>query len=295
MIIGKLFGKKKSSTIKPVVCTNITEALAELDRVGYCVFPLLDDYTMKLFLEESLSFINEVTQQNPLTTFLSIGRHKDAAVRMKSKEMLVKYLKPQLDILLDRNIFEIIYGTHLLKANSKEGVLNPHQDSSHVDELVYSSFHLWIPVTPPSPEFGTLQLIPNSHRLLVPYRSLNIPWALESHEMNLWKYMKKIEIEPGQVIIFNSKLIHGSGENKTQNLRIAANLLIKPASADFIHCYSDAASEFKKIELYNVTPEFYYNENIMERPANYHLIKTVDNTNKYYTLNELEEVFNSTD
>jgi hypothetical protein len=288
-----LFSKnnERQKTAPSKLCVTASEIFAETDRVGYCIVPLMDEQAHHAFYEESLAFLEEVKKHDDLKSFISIGRLQDPAIRNRSNEIIKKYLKPALDKLLDPKQFEVIYGVHLLKSNTEQGVLNPHQDSSHVDELSYSTYHVWIPITPPSKGFGTLEVIPFSHKLQIPYRSLNIPWALSKQEMHLWKYMQKVELKAGQVVIFNSKLLHASGPNKTGQVRIAANSLIKPVAADFIHCYSEKSTNFKEIELYKIDPEFYYKENIMERPRNYPLLKKVPNTNKTYSIKELEYLF----
>lgn len=291
--LKKLFSKSNQAqmTAHAAVCTTASEIFAEIDRVGYCIVPLMDEQTHHAFYEESLVFLDEVKKHDDLKSFISIGRLQDPAVRNHSNEIIRKYVKPALDRLLDPKQFEVIYGVHLLKSNTDQGVLNPHQDSSHVDELLYSTYHVWIPVTPPSPGFGTLEVIPFSHKLQIPYRSLNIPWALSNQEMHLWKYMQKVELKAGQVVFFNSKLLHASGPNKTGQVRIAANSLIKPVAADFIHCYAEDSTDFTEIELYKIDPDFYYKENIMERPRSYPLLKKVPNTNKSYSVKELESLF----
>lgn len=292
--LKRMFSKNEVQKNAPSkLCVIPSEIFAEIDRVGYCIVPLMDEQLHSTFYEESLAFLEEVKQHDDLKSFISIGRLQDPIVRNHSNEIIIKYMKPLLEKLLDPKQFEVIYGVHLLKSNTDQGVLNPHQDSSHVDELLYSTYHVWIPITPPSPGFGTLEVIPFSHKLQIPYRSLNIPWALRNHEMHLWKYMQQVELKAGQVVFFNSKLLHASGQNKTGQVRIAANSLIKPVVADFIHCYSEDSTNFNEIELYKIDPEFYYKENIMERPRNYPLLRKVPNTNKTYSIKELEALFMS--
>lgn len=291
--LQKIFDKKSDSSIYPTVFDDSKAAFEEIERVGFAVIKLMDNYFHNEFYEESKAFVDELEKNKIIEPFLSVGRLENSQIRNFSKELVKKYLDEKLALFFNPLQYEIIFGTHLLKKNNKNSILNPHQDSSHVDETLYSTYHIWIPVSVPSFNFGTLEVIPYSHKLNIPFRSLNIPWSLSEHENNLWKFMKKIHITSGHAIVFDSKLIHGSGINRTNNIRIAANSLIKPKSADFIHCYSDNKTNFQKIELYKITPDFYYNENIMEKPKGYTLLKTVENSNQKYSLKELEIIFNN--
>jgi hypothetical protein len=292
-LFKNFFGIKEYEDSSNKVYQNKLDAILETDRIGYAVIDLLDEYTHKELYDESNKFLDKVKIIHPSMDFLSLGRSPNHQLINDSKDIIKRYLSHSLNIFFNKATFEIMYGTHLLKANGKKAVLNPHQDSSHVDEALFASYYVWVPISFPTPDFGTLEVIPYSHKLDIPYRSLNIPWALKEHEMDLWKFMKKINIHPGQAILFSSRLVHASGLNKINRIRMAANIMIKPVKADMLHFYTDKTSDFKKIEIHKINPDFYYNEPIMERPNGYPLIKTVENTNRHYTLKELNAIFNT--
>ena len=103
--------------------------------------------------------------------------------------------------------------------------------------------------------------------------------------------MYQIHLEKGQAVVFNSRMIHASGINSTGEMRLAANSLIIPKAADFLHFYTDKKSDYSEIEVYKITPDFYYIEDILKRPQNYPLIKKVMNINSSYSLKELDAIF----
>ncbi|MFN8284415.1 MAG: phytanoyl-CoA dioxygenase family protein [Chitinophagales bacterium] len=289
--LENLFASKQNALVQKAFVQNAQDALDTINEIGFAVIPLLDIEKHQLLYKESESFIGSIMNKIQQINFLSLGRCEDHKIINDSKDIIEKHLSDAIYSFFDPEWYEVGFGTHLLKENNKDGMLNPHQDSSHVDEHTFNSFHLWIPITPPSRDFGTLEVIPFSHKLNIPYRSLNIPWALREHEKTLWKFMQKVHLEAGQAVVFDSRLIHASGLNKSDKIRIAANCMIKPKQADMIHFYSDAASDFKLIELYKINPSFYYNENIIERPNGYPLLSVVENTNQHYTLKELKSIF----
>jgi hypothetical protein len=101
--------------------------------------------------------------------------------------------------------------------------------------------------------------------------------------------MVPLNIKTGQAVIFHSALIHASGPNHSDSMRIASNFFIKPKEAQYSHYYSDDESKYQVIETYHVTPEFYLCYDIMKRPPaeKFPLIRTESNTNKIYTKHEL--------
>lgn len=290
-ILKKFFNKEANRIEGFKVCSDAQEVSEQMGKNGYAVIQLLDAEKQQLFFEESMHFLSEVKEQHHEINFLSIGRSENPAIRIKSNSIIRKYLEKPLQFFFNPLEYDVFYGVHLLKSNNKKSILNPHQDSSHVDETLFSSYHLWMPVTPPSPHFGTLELIPNSHKLNIPYRSLNIPWSLSKHEKKLWKYMYQIHLEKGQAVVFNSRMIHASGINNTSEMRLAANSLIIPKAADFLHFYTDKKSNYSEIEVYKITPDFYYKEDILKRPQNYPMLKKVMNVNSSYSLKELDAIF----
>lgn len=292
-VFHKIFSKKKEEISDVPGFDSLAAAMSSLHEQGFAVVNLLDNDTFIRFQTAAKLYLEEIKQKHVDIEFFSLGRSEHADLRNKAKELIALYLKEGLTRCIGEENYEAIYGTFLLKSNSDNSILNPHQDASHVNEMLFHSYHLWCPVTNPSPDFGTLQVIPFSHKFDIPYRSLNIPWTLANHEKYLWRYMREVHLTPGQAILFDSRLIHASGKNATREMRIAVNSLIKPVKADFIHCFSDETSNWKQIEIYKIEPDFFYNENIMERPKGYPLLDKVENTNKEYTARELDALLKS--
>jgi hypothetical protein len=286
--------KSKDSFMDYTVASSLEDILSDIRHSGFAVIDLMDVNRLRRMEAESLELVKDIRAAGLLEQFLAVGRVEDPVIRNRSTEIIERLVISELKKIVPEDRYDFVSGIHLLKPAGRKGILNPHQDSSLVDESLHLSFFFWMPVTRVGENEGTLELIPGSHRLEIPFRSLNIPWPLLQYERDLWKFMKKIVVRPGQAVLFHSKMVHASGANKNKDIRIAVNSFIKPKEASLLHYYSDAQSRFEKIESFRITPDFFYNEKIMERPSDkYPMYKEERNTNKAYTLQELQSIFTS--
>lgn len=260
----------------------------EIKKKGYAIISLLPLDKITDLNNDSNILLNSIDNNLLVDTFLSAGRIDSIETRNASSLSLKKNIVPFIENIFCKEEAEIVSGVHLFKSPGNSSSLNPHQDSSLIDERNHISYYVWVPFQETNEENGTLSVIPGSHKLSIYQRSLNIPWSLEEYGKILWKFMIPININLGEAVIFHSALIHGSSSNKTSSMRIAANFFIKPKDALYLHYYTDAESNFNKIEVYSVTPEFYLSCDIMKRPANkFPLIKTEFNSNTLYSKNEI--------
>lgn len=268
------------------VSANLNEMEKNIKVHGYTLINLLTPESDDAFCLKSMEIYEKTIQIHDFNGFLSVGRINDANLRNESKALNNSYLLDLVNTFFE-NKFDVITGMHLFKKSGKYGILNPHQDSSLTDELLYDSYFLWYPLNGTDDNDGTLEVIPYSHKLPILQRSLNISWPLLKFEKKLWKLMKKIKVQKGQAVVIHSRTIHGSGINNKRDIRIACNLFLKPKDAPFLHYYADQP-DAEKIEIFKVDDVFYSNKNILERPEGYQLYKTDKNTNPVYSsFNEL--------
>lgn len=295
-LIQKIFSKKSNiyealAYHMPPTASNWNDIEEYIRNEGLCIYPLLDFEATIALETESKIFADTLSVSIHIDEFLAVGRVSSAEMRKKSTALIHKFLYPKLQALIPQS-YEIITGIHLLKPKGDKGILHPHQDSSLIDEQQYNSYLLWMPVTDINEEDGMICAIPNSHKLEIPYRTLNIPWALSDYEKLLWQFVKKIEVPRGHVLLFHPALIHSSGLNNGNQLRIAINSFLKPKAAPLIHYYADPSDNYKTIYAHQVHSDFYYEEDIMEKPSpKFPLLFTAPNTNKSYTFDELTEIF----
>lgn len=230
-------------------------------------FSVVDMITEKEIKELSKDF-NEILSRNDTEfdkLFWNSGRVKSVAVRNLARKSIEKNIKPNLEKFFLPEKTDLMGGVFVVKPPGSDGGLNPHQDSSHVEEDKYISVYAWCPMTEVNENNGALCVIPGSHLWGNKHRSLNIPWQFEPYIKELWDFAIPLNVKAGQVVFFDSATIHCSKPNLSKEIRIATNFFIKQSSADFLHYFSDQSNP-EKIEKYKVDMDFFYNKNFLERP-----------------------------
>lgn len=146
----------------------------------------------------------------------------------------------------------------------------PHQDCSIIDEYKGTTTYAWMPTVNMTDYNGTFYAIPGSHLWAAWQRSSQHPsWPLKKFSQLLWDNMIPIYVNKGDVLLFDSALIHASGENKTTEKRIAFNACIIEKNAQHIQYVSDNKTPKGSIDKYFVDLDFWYKGNLWGRPIGY--------------------------
>ncbi len=242
----------------------------ELAKKGYAVRDLLRGEDLKALAQASRALSEQSFEQATSNgRFLSAGRLEDPALRTRSVALIERWILPALEASLEPGSARLVAGVHQIKPPGPRSRLNPHQDSSHVDEQSETACYAWVPLEDCDSRNGGLQVIPGSHRIGIPQRSLNVPWPLRHplHQVLLRLFSVPLPVRAGQVVFFHSALIHGSGPNRSNALRLAVNCLILPSDSVYRHYFRDVATPSGQVEVYAVSPEFFYEEDIQARPS----------------------------
>ena len=163
----------------------------------------------------------------------------------------------------------------------------PHQDCSIIDEYKGTTSYAWMPTVTMNDDNGTFYAIPGSHLWAAWQRSSQHPsWPLKKYSQLLWDNMIPIYVNKGDLLLFDSALIHASGDNKTNEKRIAFNACIIEKEAQHVQYVLDKNTPKGKIEKYLVDLDFWYEGNLWGRPNGYE--KIVEDV--IYP-NELNEVY----
>lgn len=154
-------------------------------------------------------------------------------------------------------------GSFIAKGKGKYGTLHPHQDWNIVDEEQYRSFNIWVPLVDLTERNGAIKILPQSHAWLKTYRSANTPAAYGEVNDLLWQRMVSLFMKKGEALIYDHRLLHASGENFTDELRLAAVYGIIPQGAQMYY-YHKAGDD--TVEVFESNPEFFLYGNIFEGP-----------------------------
>lgn len=199
--------------------------------------------------------------------FLNSGRVESVDVRNKVVQEIKNAAEIILSPLVNHEYCDIkTGGAFQIKPPDKNSQLNPHQDTPVIDETKQYAMYVWIPLCDVNKQNGTLSVLPGSHIWGNHQRSLNVPWIYERYHKHLWKYMVELEINKGDLICFDSALIHGSRANMSDDIRLAFTCAVLPQNFQLVHYFRDATTAADKVEKYFVDEFFFNSCNIYERP-----------------------------
>jgi hypothetical protein len=158
----------------------------------------------------------------------------------------------------------ILWGTTIFGKPAGTGQVIPwHQDAPHWPIEPKATTSVWIALDPCTPENGCLRYIPGTHCGEVPHISINdkpegkeaaVRLILDPEAVSEDK-ARDVLLEPGQMAILDTWLVHGSNPNRSPNRRAAFVLRFMPATSFFDHANGDgAARRAGAITDYNSRP-----------------------------------------
>ena len=247
----------------------------EIARVGYVTGPLLKPGDLAQ-LKEDFNQLRKMVPGDIPIEFWPSGRFEDPKVRNFARDAIEKVLPQRLTRYFDREIADFVGGTCLIKPPGPKTDLWPHQDSSHVDETKSFSVYAWVPLVDTDVNNGALHVLPGSHKFGNIHRSLNVPWQFEGLQKIMFKYLKPLPMKAGEVCFFDSATIHYSPDNKSDDFRVAVNYFVKPLAEPFLHCYIDEQTPKGKVEVYNLSIDYFYDEDFESRPPEEKLLRYED-------------------
>lgn len=156
-------------------------------------------------------------------------------------------------------------GTYFIKPPGKDSVLHPHQDSAVIDETTGYGIFIWIPLTNITMDNGPLYVLPKSHLWGNFYRSQHIPWAFRNQYKYLWKKMIPLLVDKGDIICFDTSIIHASSMNKTSEDRISLAGALLPKN----HSKVEYLLENKKVLKYDIDNDYWLDGGKVSTLRNY--------------------------
>ncbi|HNC65388.1 MAG TPA: phytanoyl-CoA dioxygenase family protein, partial [Chitinophagales bacterium] len=79
-------------------------------------------------------------------------------------------------------------------------------------------------------------------------------------------YMKPIYLNKGDILIWDSAMIHASAPNLSNKTRIALTTTLLPKNFKMVEYFKDKTTPKNMIEKYQVERSFWESEDIMKRP-----------------------------
>ncbi|OWY22874.1 hypothetical protein C7N43_05215 [Sphingobacteriales bacterium UPWRP_1] len=155
--------------------------------------------------------------------------------------------------------FRLFSGRFLVKDHNRLGLVTPHQDWSFTDETRSVSATVWVPLQDTTIQNGAIGVIEGSHLAYTGIRATPLPVfkvPFDDCSPQIFPYLKIIDMQAGQALLMNNRLIHGSPPNLGSNARISAGAEIIPQSAPLYHYYLHPTENM--VMQYAIDDTFFY-------------------------------------
>lgn len=208
-----------------------TELQALFEQQGYAIITLLNADELK---DLNAYFLAQTTpQKEAFTTFVV----NDYAYRKAVDEKIKSVFVNQLNTLLTN--YKPLWGNFFSKAPAAPA-MPLHADLQYVNEPTEISLNVWCPLTDTNAENGALGVVPYSHLLINQVRGTNITDSYRINAAAIQKaYGKILELKAGEAVVYDHRLLHFSPANTSDQLRLAATLIMVPENVDLVHFYAE--------------------------------------------------------
>ncbi|MCO5229627.1 MAG: phytanoyl-CoA dioxygenase family protein [Chitinophagales bacterium] len=240
---------------------HLKQHAEDFQRDGYIVVNLLTDQEIDFLLEKynliEKKSLNGVTQNRYNTLEIEDYNYRSSVYHHLSPflaERIKKFVKG----------YQIIGINFAVKKPFGEE-FPPHVDDSHTDSELLG-INVWIPLTDVTPQNGGLYMFKGTHQINIPMRGIGLPFPYPQHLETIRKYARPLSLKLGQAIIFNDKIIHGSGKNNSQVERpaIITGMIPEDATAKVFVSYDSIGNN--KAELFEISTDFFLTFSFKGRP-----------------------------
>jgi hypothetical protein len=145
--------------------------------------------------------------------------------------------------------YKVVVYSFVVKLPGQESEFYIHQDTTGLDEWKESPLSLWIPLQNVSEKNGCLGIIPHSHAFFSPYRSISFPAPFDAIQSTVKRYLRPVEMNRGDVLIFDNRIVHHSYANDSDQPRVALICGLFPKDAPIITCHKPSYIYGGEMEL----------------------------------------------
>ena len=173
--------------------------------------------------------------------------------RFALHERMASYWQGMLDRLFVDH--RVVLTSLLDKRHGPDGFLPLHQDPTMVDEQTARSVTLWIALDDIGGTVGNgaLAVLPGSHLDAEDLRGPAIPAPYLSDLVTFWKRTVPVDVRAGDAIVWDARVVHGSGPNLSGRPRRAIVAVLAPRDEPLLH----VAKVGQQVEVRTVAEDFY--------------------------------------
>jgi hypothetical protein len=199
--------------------------------------------------------------------FMNLGCMPNAEIRSITQEVIA-----QQEGAIFKRVFkmekieQVTGGTFVLKPAHENSGLEVHQDASIVDESCDFSFSVWIPLVDITSENGAMWMLPGSHLWGNEQRGFGVPWSLKKHIELMRAYMQPVYLKAGDVLIFDTAVVHASAPNTSGLARDALFISAVRKDPEIIYYYKNKDLPNNVVEKYYVDRSFFDSYDFTSKP-----------------------------
>lgn len=251
----------------------------QLDENGFILVDFLDAGELtdlsSLFDDHHLNNLDI-----PMDVLFTGLHNPDLDYRMKMHGEISAIVTPKLQSIFS-NIQTTTF-TFQIKGIGPNSELGVHQDWSFSREyLGYRTYTFWVPLVDSTDSNGTLSIIPRSHLDYDCVRGARINTHITDRENDFRSIAKTINIKAGQLMLFDSALIHFSTANLSDKIRVSVMTNIIGEDAQ-LYLYFPSENDDTMITEYEVPSNFFlmysdYKQEYFAAPSFAKKIRDFDN------------------
>ena len=210
---------------------NYQPFLETLDTLGFCTFPVFAKSEIEQlyalyqtnFGEEKINNLYATHNSNPVELGIHVNREIKKIVNDKLQAIFPDYT--------------YFVGHFMVKGEQVINEFPLHQDWNIVDESMYKSYQIWIPLQLTYPANGGMFVVPGSHKFFNNFRSGSYGKPLIPFDEKFKPIVSDIIVPAGNVLFYQNALFHASHGNTTNEKRIVAivNFVEKKAPTYYFH------------------------------------------------------------
>lgn len=250
---------------------------------GFVIQPMLNN-------EEIAGLLSSLAKLKPDDNFRPTDRSSDyhctfldtnEEYKIKANKLISEIFTPHINRILSG--YSILSGNFYIKQPGS-GKFEIHQNWTHTPELRQTTLTVWCPLVEVNSINGTIQIVPGSHKITEDIACVNVDYYFKNFEdILISKYLKPIDLKAGEAIIFDDTLIHYSGQNNSEEPRLAIQIETIPKEMTPVIYYFDKDKPELGFEVFEVDFDYFVKENVntmRERPSRLKSLGFVKNPNK---------------
>lgn len=223
--------------------------------------------------EEIQSFLETFREISKLEGFeldkhlLNSGRLFNPEIRKKTQDVINLNAQTILPRMFDMSKTDThTGGAYQVKPPHINSDLLIHQDSTVIDEESDYCLFVWIPFCNVSMENGIISFLSGSHLWGNTQRSLGVPWQFRNNIPTLYKYVKPVTVNAGDVLVFDPACIHASSPNLSKEIRHAITITVLRKKYQLVYYFRNPELDSSLIEKYYVDENFYFDYDFISKP-----------------------------